>query len=177
MNPTQQKALALLSDGVSAEQTAAALGVSTSLISQYLSEEEFAGKLATQRFDTLRKHNARDSELDALEDTLIEQLKNQVGYVFDPMKLARLLQVINSAKRRGTLAPQTTQTNTQVVKLNMPITLVQRFTVNAANQVIAAGAQELVTIQSSQMKRLIHEASPANSNAIETTAIEIPVAR
>jgi hypothetical protein len=74
-NQTQIKALSLLSSGVTPEQCALALGLTPSAISQMVSDEVFAGRLAEMKFDALRKHNARDDELDALEDALIAQLK------------------------------------------------------------------------------------------------------
>ena len=48
-SPTRQHALQLLGQGVAPSQAAAALGVSESQISQYLSDEDFAAELAAQR--------------------------------------------------------------------------------------------------------------------------------
>ncbi len=150
----ETRALALLSSGITAEQCAHACGVSPARISQLISTEEFASKLAERRFESLRKNNARDDELDSLEDSLIQQLRSSITFVLDPMKLARLLQVVNAAKRRGASAPDSVVQKQTILKLNIPITLIQRFTTNSSNQVISAGEQDLVTIQSSQMKKL-----------------------
>jgi predicted transcriptional regulator len=155
----QTRALSLLSSGVTADQTALALGLTPSAISQMVSDEIFAGELAKQKFEALRKHNARDDELDALEDQIIESLKQVAGMVMDPLKLTRMLAVINAAKRRGASSPEQVVQKQTIIKLNLPVTLMQKFVVNANNQVVSVGAQDLVTIQSSRMKSLANEST------------------
>lgn len=166
-SPLETRALALLSSGVSPEQCASACGVTPGRISQLISSEVFATKLADRRFEALRKHNARDDELDALEDAIIFQFKQSITFVLDPAKLARMLQIVNAAKRRGASAPDQIISKQTVLKLNIPITLINRFTLNGANQVISAGEQDLVTIQSSQMKRLAAERSESQTQVLE----------
>ena len=176
----EDRALTLLTSGVTAEQCAAALGVDSSRISQLISDESFSTKLVTARFESLRKNNARDSELDALEDQIIANLKMTAGMILEPMKLARLLQVVNAAKRRGADAPAQSTQKTQVLKLNIPIAIMQKFVVNGSNQVISAGEQDLVTIQSSQMKQLAgvsDEATiiPGNRTINQVIGLEVTV--
>ena len=150
----KSRALTLLSSGISASQVASALGVTNSALSQLLHEPVFAEELATARFSTLRKNNARDEDIDALEDSIIAGLKKTIPLVMRPMELARIFQIINSAKRRGVTAPQTISESAPVVKLSMPNVIVNKFTLNVHNQVISTGAQDLLTIQSGHMSKL-----------------------
>lgn len=166
MSSTAERALALLSEGVPANQVASALGVTESAISQYISDEQFAAKLAELRFEKLRKHNARDSELDELEDQLIKQLKTFAQLAVRPMEIARILQIVNSAKRRGASAPDHIHQATPVIRLSMPTMIVNQIAlkVDVNNQVISANSHSLVTIPSGQISKLaeVQDAAPKN---------------
>ena len=159
----ESRALELLSSGIEAVAVAGALGISESRISQLLAEPTFATKLAEARFEQLRKHNATDNEYDAVEKELIAILRKQIPMmaIAKPMEIARVLSIINSAKRRGASAPESITRTKPVVRLSIPIQVIQRFQVNAANQVVEVGtdegSQELVTMQSGNVQRLLNE--------------------
>ena len=155
---TEDRALALLGQGVGPEMVASAIGVSVSRISQLLSQTEFAAAVADLRFQNLSKHNERDSKYDLLEDALIEKMKDCMIFMTRPMEIARVLQIINQAKRRGASAPEAITNQQTVVNLIMPTNIYQKFTVNANNQVIQAGQQQLITVQSGQMAGLLDTA-------------------
>lgn len=164
-SPHQEKALALLASGCTAAQTAGALGITESAVSQMISDEDFAASLASQKFETLHKHNARDAELDSLEDNIIAMIKKGLGTVWDPMKLARLLQVVNAAKRRGQSSPDAVIQKQTVIPLTMPTQIIQHFTTNLNNQVVQVGSTPLVTIQSGQMENLLAKQNATLANA------------
>ena len=145
---TEDRALALLGTGVSPEVVASALGVSKSRISQLLSDEKFAAEVARLRFDSLTRHNERDSEYDKIEDDLIERLKDCIPLMMRPEQILKGIQVINAAKRRGTSAPEQITQQQTVVSLVMPVQVIQKFTTNIHNQVVQTGDQKLVTVQS-----------------------------
>jgi len=152
---TESRALQLLGQGLGAEMVASAVGVSVSRISQLLSETEFAAQVADLRFRNLSKHNERDAEYDKLEDELILKMRDLMPFMVRPMEVARVLQIINQAKRRGSSTPESITNQQTVVQLNMPISVYQKFTVNANNQVIQAGQQQLITVQSGNMAKLL----------------------
>lgn len=155
LSSTESRALKLLGDGFLPSQVAAAIGVSESRISQLLSDESFSQQVAALRYKSLAAHTDRDSKYDSLEDALLKKLEGSLSMLFDPMKIAKLLQVINSAKRRGVSAPEQIQTAQTVVQLNMPTQIFQKFVTNVNNQVIQAGSQELITVQSGKMNELL----------------------
>lgn len=155
LSHTEERALKLLGDGFAAEQVASAIGVSPSRISQLLNDESFSQQVAELRYKTLAAHTERDSAYDSLEDQLLQKLKGSLSMLFDPMKIAKLLQIINAAKRRGSTEQSQISAAQTVVQLNMPTQIYQQFVTNINNQVIKAGAQELITVQSGKMAELL----------------------
>jgi len=152
---TETRALALLSQGLGPEVVAAAVGVSTSRISQLLSTPEFAAQVAEGRYENLAKHNQRDNAYDSMEDSLLAKLKDCLPFMMRPMEILKAIQVINAAKRRGSSAPESITSQQTVVQLIMPTQILQSFTTNVNNQVIKAGQQDLVTVQSASMDKLL----------------------
>lgn len=152
---TEQRALELLGTGLRAEVVAAACGVSAGRISQLLAEPEFANAVTELRVGALQKHTKRDNIYDQIEDDLMGQFKLAMPMMMKPLEILKGIQVINAAKRRGASTPEAIQQSNVVVTIVMPIKIVQTFTTNTLNQVVRAGDQELVTIQSGQMGKMM----------------------
>lgn len=151
---TEQRAITLLGSGLPPESVASAVGVTVSRISQLVSDPEFMAEVTDLRFKNLSKHNERDNRYDTLEDKLLEKLENCLPMMYKPLEVLKAIAVINAAKRRGSSAPDSTINQQTVVSLTMPIQIIKQFTTNIQNQVIQAGEQELLTIQSSQLSGL-----------------------
>lgn len=149
--PTTEKALNLLGSGINAEQTAAALGVTPSRISQLLAVELFAEKVAQMRYANLQKHNVRDNAYDNLEDKLLAKLDRAMPMLIKPESILKAMQIVNGAKRRGQPATQTTDTKQLVVNLTLPTVIAQKFSVDTNNQVVKAGEQSLITMPSGNL--------------------------
>lgn len=145
---TEERILNLLGAGIIPEQVASAVGVSPSYISQLLSTDEFSAAVSELRYKSLQKHNERDSNLDSLEDKILEKMHQTLPLVMRPMELTRMLQVVNAAKRRGTSTPDSVLQKQEVVTLSLPPVIINKFTTNIQNQVVQTGNQELVTMQS-----------------------------
>ncbi len=170
LNSTETRALKLLGSGLGPEAVAAACGVSVSRISQLLSDTEFAAEVASLRYDALNKHNERDAAYDALEDKLLVQLKASIPLLMRPMEITRVLSAINAAKRRGQSSPDSVLNQQTVVSLVLPVKIMNKFSVNLNNQVISAGDQELVTIQSSELKNMSSARLGNNHENVENRA-------
>lgn len=154
---TAERALALLGKNINSEQVAAALGVSPSAISQLLSDPEFTSKVNELKFANLTKHSSRDARYDALEDRLLGKLDDLVDCMTRPMEIVSTLVKINGAKRRGVNTPESLTARKEVVQLVLPIQILNNFQKNSQNQVIQAGDQHLITVQSATMKQLLHK--------------------
>lgn len=145
---TEERALSLLGDGVDPETVASALGVTPGRVSQLLADEEFAGQVATLRYENLSKHNKRDSAYDTLEDRLRAKLEKNLALIMRPEMIIKALQIVNNLKRRGQSAPNQVVNQQSIVSLTLPTKIVQKFTTNTYNQVVIAGGQSLETMQS-----------------------------
>lgn len=157
VNQLESRAIKLLSSGLSAAKVAEALGVDSSRISQLLDQVEFKEQLANEKFSLLSRHNEADAKLDSLEDKVRDRLEQTVDMIFDPMKLTRIFQVVNAAKRRGMAVVGDGFNNSTVVSLTIPQRVVNNFVVNSNNQVIQAGGEDLITIQPHRVQEMIHE--------------------
>lgn len=160
---SESRALKLLGTGVEPEIVARTIGISVSRISQLVSEPDFAEKLSVLRYENLAKHTERDERYDKMEDALLERLEESIPYTLGkPLVIARLLATVNQAKRRGSSSPAALEKPNETVQLNMPTVVMNQFITNINKQVVKVGNQELVTVQSGNMAKLL-EASNANT--------------
>lgn len=169
---TRERALALLGTGIPAETVAATLGVTPSAISQLLSESEFASQVAQLRYEALSKHNLRDTTYDELEDALVQRMKDSIPFLTRPLEIARAIQIINAAKRRGSSAPEAIISQQQVVSLTVPIQIIQKFQTTQNKQVTHAGEVELITMQAGTLLKEIENDSTIDQGA--KTALPVP---
>jgi hypothetical protein len=174
LSSTEEKALILLGQGVEPSAVAFAVGVSESRISQLISDPHFAARVAELRYNTLAKHAVRDNAYDELEDSLLERLKNCLPMMYKPMEVLASIRVINAAKRRGSGVTPSQQNQAPVVNLMMPIQIINQYRLNAQNQVIKAGQQDLITVQSGSMRTLLAQRKAAtpeigNQNVINNS--------
>ncbi len=166
-----ERALQLLGSGLNASNVAMALGVSESYISQLMSQEGFKEDVTALRFESLNRHNERDTKYDVIEDKLVKQLEDNLCLMQRPMEILKAIQVINNAKRRGQSAPEQLVNQSKVVNLLMPVSITQKFTTNINNQVIVAGEQTLETVQSNVLLAAAKQKVDGLHNAQHLTAL------
>lgn len=160
-NSTESKALELLASGIEQVAVAGALAISESRLSQIIAQPEFAAALADARYKQLAKHNETDNLYDKIERKLAEKLEQTAALMFKPTEIARTLSLVNGLKRRGASNPDAIVRQKNVVKLNIPIAVINRFSTNAAGQVVSVetedGKSDLVTMQSGNLRGLLNE--------------------
>ena len=175
----ESRALDLLGSGISAEATAAALGVTPSRIAQLLADESFAGKVAQRRYESLQEHNVRDAAYDSLEDKLLQKLEKSLPLMFKPEIILKAIATVNGAKRRGVASPEHVTNNNTIVNLILPNSIREKFVVstNLDNQVVRAGEQDLLTMPAGQLlKKSEQKAQEASltENPSERATLESP---
>lgn len=160
--------ISLLTSGVSQSEAALALGITPGAVSQLVQTPEVARELEIYRTKQLQQSSQIDANYDEIELKLQEQLKRVVPLLMRPGEIAQVLTRINSAKRRG-VAHTTSAGPARVLSLNIPVALQAKFVVNGSNQVVEAGNQTLVTMQSSNIAKYA-EASNVRSKPSLPTA-------
>lgn len=164
---TEERALKLLGTGVSAEQVAAALGVTPARISQLLADENFAAQVAELKYTNLLSHSQRDDQADTIEDKLLAKIENLLPLMMRPMEAIKAYQVINGAKRRGSQGLQGAVATQTIVQIAVPVQITQKFITTPQNQVVQAGEQQLLTIQSGSLLKSVSAESPETVKAIQ----------
>lgn len=136
----------LLGGGIPPRQVSLAVGCEESYISQLMQEEEFSQAVLAQNIIRLQSQSARDGKYDMLEDRLLEKLEQALPMMVNPDKILRAITVVNGAKRRGAPqdAPLTQITN--VIHLNLPTMIVNKYQTNAQNEVVEVNGQGLVAM-------------------------------
>ena len=151
---------ALLKHRMSRADIATELGLTPSAITQT------AAKLSAQE-PTEAEHEL-DASYDSIEKRLLAQLDRTLPLLLRPMEISKVLTAINSAKRRG--GPlRTQQAAPTVLQLNLPVAIPNRFVLNASNQVVTAGNQDLVTMPSGAVQQLAsnHGSAPLAEFGLE----------
>lgn len=142
-----------LKNGITPIEISRALGITPGAVTQLMQSPQVSTEIAKMQAEQQARSSAIDAKYDAIEEKLLTQLEKTVPLLMRPGEIANVLTRINAAKRRG-VAHQAPQGPAQVLQLNIPIALQNKFVVNAANQVVQAGEQTLVTMQSSNIPGL-----------------------
>lgn len=175
LTTAESRALELLGQGINPEHTSIAVGLSASRISQLLSDEVFAAKVAELRFESLAKHNKRDSSYDDLEDQLIEKMRDCLPLMVRPGEVLKAIQVINAAKRRGASAPSSITEQQTIINLVLPTQIINKFSLNSHNQVVQVTAdnktQPMLTIQSGTLLKQVKEKENSNVQSRNSTSL------
>lgn len=161
-----ERAISLLGQGFKPIEVSGATGLSESRVSQLVSDPIYASQISALRIQTLTKHTEQDNEYDEIESTLTKRLKDSIGLMYDPVKISGVLSRVNAMKRRGASAVPTTDNVREVIPLILPISIVNQFTVNANNQVVKVGNQDLTTVQSSNMNKMLEDRKMKEKNYV-----------
>jgi hypothetical protein len=162
MSATQERALSLLGAGFPPSVVASSIGTSESYISQCMSLDWFAAQVQELKFLNLQKHTELDAMYDDLEEKLVKKLDKLVPLLVKPMDITRVLQTVNSAKRRGAGASDLGTVTQNIIQLTLPPALLQRFIKNTNNQIVevqdgTGQHNSLVTTSSGSLERLSRE--------------------
>jgi len=140
--------LAVLGSGATPAEASRHLGITEGYISQLMAKEEFRDEVLSRRFSSMQAFKDRDAKYDSIEDALIAKLEQSIPLLYKPAELLNAVVRINAIKRRGSPEITPAVINQTVVNLQLPTLITDKFVRNSNNQVVSAGEQSLVTIQS-----------------------------
>lgn len=161
LSTTQSTAMKLLGQGIAPVMVASTLGVSESLVSQFMSEERFAAEVTRLKLGALQKQTAVDNKYLQAEDMLADKLLKSIPMMTNPLTILKGIQVINGTKRRGVADSGVINQQTQIVQLVLPGAFAAKFVTNAQNQIVEVqdgdGARSLITTTPAALDRLAQE--------------------
>lgn len=165
----------LLTQGVTQSEAARALGITPGAVTQLMEHPEVSAALDKYRLAQIAQSSQIDANYDAIELQLQEQMKKVLPLLMRPGEIAQVLTRVNSAKRRG-VAHTAAAGPAKVLTLNIPAALQAKFVLNAANQVVEAGNQTLVTMQSANIAKFAeaHHARPTITSATDVAIKATP---
>lgn len=153
-SPNIEKLLSYIASGVTQSQAATALGITPSAVTQLLQTPEAIVKLEKLKEEQIERSTELDKKYDSIEAKLLDQLEKTIPMLMRPGEISAVLSKINQAKRRGAGAAKPAG-QMQVIQLNLPTAIQNRFTLDARNTVVTAGKQDLVTLPSTAVPKLL----------------------
>ena len=141
----------LSAQGATISSVAERLSCTPSAISQALdAAPELQEEIMKRKLQGAQKGIELDDKYDKLEHTVLTKLEQVLPYVTDPMKLGRLAQTLNAAKRRA--GPQVKQaSDSQVVTLLLPELIKSKLELSSQKEVVQIGDRVLVTMPAAQV--------------------------
>ena len=156
--------LKYLQHGVTQTEAARALGITPSAVTQLMQSEELAPQVEELRQKQIERSAKLDERYDSIEEKLLDQLERTIPRLLKPREISGVLAQVNSAKRRGITAAAQNSDQARVVQLHLPAVITNKFTLNATNQVVAVGDQQLITMQSANIAKLAESAHAKQSS-------------
>lgn len=136
--------------GATISSVAERLSCTPSAIHQAIqNDEKLARDILEAKVKNARDGIELDDKYDKLEKKALDQLEKVLPFVSDPMKLARIAQTMNAAKRRGGAAVE--QETGTVVRLTLPNAIKARIELSAKSEVVQVDDRPLVTMPAAQL--------------------------
>lgn len=166
---TAGRVLDLLIGGATQEQTAHAVGVNPSYVSQLCSEEDFQIQIVEGMKSDIEKSISLDKSYLEIEVELIKKLKALIPFMFNEGQILRALKFVNEAKKKtqayipnSGFNPEGTQAS--VAKIVIPTFIQQNFILNPNREVVGVDGRELVTLNSKALENMV-SSKPALPNS------------
>ena len=145
MNATKEHIIALLSQGISAAQVAAAAGVSESYISQLRADPELSALITSQSTAKLETDAVFDNTLERAELMALEKIEKNLPFANMGQAMAAF-RILNSARKRSdAFATATDQSTNITVNLTLPSAAAAKYVVNSSNEIVEVEGQTMIT--------------------------------
>lgn len=171
-----EKIAQLLIQGYPPGQVANAVACSPSFVSQLLSNEEFAMRVANERLSlTMEKHQQYtdiDNNYDNIEDQLLKKLGTLLPYINKPSEILATLRQVNSAVRKSSRPLATGQDQqSNVVSLTLPAHMLKSMQVaiklDDSAQIVEVAGKSMATLPSLALHERLPELRELASAELE----------
>ena len=145
MTPKEQ-AVALLAQGLSTSQVAAACGVSDSYISQLKAEPETQEAISSAAASATMVDMAFDSRLESAESLALERIEKTLSFANMGQALSAF-RILNGARKRKDASLAPSQSVTVNVSLTLPAQASARYVINNSNEIVEVEGKTLIKAQ------------------------------
>lgn len=154
----------LLCQGVSPAQSAAALGVSESYVSQLLADPDFSLAVSEQRAKLSENDLDFDKKLQDVELLYLERIE-QKAPTANLQQSIQAFKVINSARKRKDIAAPSSQSATGVVvNITLPTVAIPQFITNAKNEIVEVEGQTMISATPSKLDEILQAKTPTKED-------------
>lgn len=161
MNSTKEHIIALLSQGISAAQVAAAAGVSESYISQLRADPELSALISTQAVDKIEKNTAFDNTLERAELLALEKIEKNLPFANMGQAMAAF-RILNSARKRtDAFGAAQDQSTSITVNLTLPAAAAAKYVVNTSNEIVEVEGQTMITATAKSLDGILAQRASA----------------
>jgi hypothetical protein len=154
MSALSEKIIELAGAGLGNSNIAATVGCEPGYVTQVLSADGVQERVLAERAKVAAQHIEKDKMIEELEATALGKLKTLLPIQTDVMKVGRLFQVLNGARRRSEIGGglNNEQPGT-IVNIQLPAAAQVALTVKVTpdNQVIEVGGRSMVPMPSKQV--------------------------
>jgi len=157
LNGIQERVKDLLAAGVSQVQVASAVGVSESYISQLMENEEFRDEVIRARGEAALEDVKADEETDDIEGIARRKIKQLLPFENNVMKVLKVYQVMNNAKRKTEPAQQLQNTAGVIVNITLPQRAIVDFKLTSDRQVVEVAGRSMATLPSNVLHQKLRQ--------------------
>lgn len=155
MNATKEHIIALLAQGISATQVAAAAGVSESYISQLRADPELSSLIASKGTAQLEADVVFDNTLERAELMALEKIEKNLPFANMGQAMAAF-RILNGARKRAdAFAAPADQSTNITVNLTLPASAAARYVVNTSNEIVEVEGQTMITATAKSLDSLL----------------------
>jgi hypothetical protein len=156
----KNRMLALLGAGLGPTEVATTLGCDQSYVSQQLMDEDFRSQVLAKRVEHLQAATERDKKINAIEDDLIDKLKDSVPYMTKSQDILKAFFILNRAQRRGASQGSAINITQNVVQLQLPPAARRMFTTSHTGEVVEVDSKSTITKSLNELMRERSKNSP-----------------
>ena len=154
----KSKIIEMLGAGCSPVQVALACGVGESYVSQLLSEEAIAERVAELRATRAAAYLEHDDAIDTDEEVARKLVRRNLDNGFlKPMEALKHFQVLNAARRKTDSGSNTQVPTSTVVNLNLPAMAAVQFKLTMDKQVIEIDGRSMTTMPAQKVTKMLRE--------------------
>lgn len=168
----EEKIIDLAAAGVPNAIIANTVGCDPSYVTQVLGTERAQERVGLARAEKAAQGIEHDAEIETAEKTALEKVLHLLPHQTDLMKVTRVFQVLNAAKRSNDHGMVSAgQQPGSIVTLNLPAVAQVHFKLTTDQQVIEVEGRSMVPMQSQNVAKRLKE---LQTTRLLASSIEMP---